>query len=84
MATLGELERAMMDLLWESAEALTANELRERLAQNDAGRAEAKGLAVTTVLTVLSRLEKKALVARERDIRPHRYRAVTTRAEHTA
>ena len=84
MATLGELERAMMDLLWESSEALTANELRERLAKNDAGRAEARGLAVTTVLTVLSRLEKKALVARERDIRPHRYRAVTTRAEHTA
>ena len=82
MATLGELERAMMDLLWESAEAATANELREKLAGREA--TDGKGLAVTTVLTVLSRLEKKGLVERERDIRPHRYRAVTTRAEHTA
>ena len=39
---------------------------------------------MTTVLTVLSRLEKKGLVERERDIRPHRYRAVTSRADHTA
>ncbi|KAD3633212.1 transcriptional regulator [Arthrobacter yangruifuii] len=83
MATLGELERAMMDLLWESSDAATANELREKLAQReDSG--DGKGLAVTTVLTVLSRLEKKALVQRERKIRPHRYRAVTSRAEHTA
>jgi predicted transcriptional regulator len=33
---------------------------------------------------VLSRLEKKGLVERERSIRPHRYRAVTSRADHTA
>jgi predicted transcriptional regulator len=39
---------------------------------------------VTTVLTVLSRLEKKGLVERERATRPHRYRAVTSRADHTA
>ncbi|MCC3271838.1 BlaI/MecI/CopY family transcriptional regulator [Arthrobacter zhangbolii] len=82
MATLGELERAMMDLLWESAEAASANELRELLARRE--ETDSKGLAVTTVLTVLSRLEKKGLVERERDTRPHRYRAVTTRAEHTA
>jgi predicted transcriptional regulator len=36
------------------------------------------------VLTVLSRLEKKGLVLRERDSRPHRYKAVTSRADHTA
>ncbi|HEV7167055.1 MAG TPA: BlaI/MecI/CopY family transcriptional regulator [Micrococcaceae bacterium] len=84
MATLGELERAVMDLLWERGEALTANSLRDALAGTQASGAAAKELAVTTVLTVLSRLEKKSLVERERDIRPHRYRAVTTRAEHTA
>ena len=81
MATLGDLERAMMDLLWDCAEAATANELREQLAVR---ATDGKDLAVTTVLTVLSRLEKKALVERERDTRPHRYRAVTSRAEHTA
>lgn len=86
MATLGELERATMDILWESAEASTANELREKLAEANpaAGSGDGKGLAVTTILTVLSRLEKKGLVERERNIRPHRYRAITTKAEHTA
>lgn len=87
MATLGELERAVMDLLWEHPEAISANTLRDFLTQrpNTAnGGSDSKELAVTTVLTVLSRLEKKGLVQREREIRPHRYRAVTSRAEHTA
>ncbi len=86
MATLGELERAVMDLLWEHPEAVTANDLRDLLSQRStpAGSADARALAVTTVLTVLSRLEKKGLVERERNIRPHRYRAVTSRADHTA
>lgn len=81
MATLGDLERSVMDLLWDSADAQTANDLRDKLAQ-DVG-SEGKELAVTTVLTVLARLEKKQLVTRERDTRPHRYRAVTSREEHT-
>lgn len=84
MATLGELERAVMELLWERGEAMTANTLRDQLAGTQASGGAAKELAVTTVLTVLSRLEKKSLVERERDTRPHRYRAVTTREEHTA
>jgi predicted transcriptional regulator len=83
MATLGELERAVMDLLWATDEALTANMLRDQLAQHSAGSTDGKELAVTTVLTVLSRLETKQLVIRERNIRPHRYRAVTSREEHT-
>lgn len=84
MATLGDLERSVMDLLWDGAEAQTANDLRDKLAQahgNDGN--DGKELAVTTVLTVLARLEKKQLVTRERDTRPHRYRAVTSREEHT-
>lgn len=82
MATLGELERSVMDLLWQQPAPLTANELRDLLSHLEAS--QGKELAVTTVLTVLSRLEKKGLVERERDIRPHRYRAVTSREEHTA
>ncbi|MFD5277431.1 BlaI/MecI/CopY family transcriptional regulator [Pseudarthrobacter sp. NPDC058362] len=88
MASLGELERAVMDLLWAGQEAATANTLRDQLArtsgvQDGAGH-EGKELAVTTVLTVLSRLEKKGLVERERGTRPHRYQAVSSREEHTA
>ena len=33
---------------------------------------------------MLSRLEKKGLVERERGTRPHRYQAVSSRADHTA
>ncbi|MET4001444.1 MULTISPECIES: BlaI/MecI/CopY family transcriptional regulator [Arthrobacter] len=85
MATLGDLERAVMDLLWEHQEAITANILRDLLSQRTTDdNAESRPLAVTTVLTVLSRLEKKGLVERERASRPHRYRAVTSREEHTA
>ncbi|RJT95842.1 BlaI/MecI/CopY family transcriptional regulator [Arthrobacter zhaoguopingii] len=84
MATLGDLERTVMDLLWSTPGALTANELRDSIAVVPAGAETGRELAVTTVLTVLSRLEKKGLVQRERDSRPHRYKAVTSRADHTA
>ncbi len=83
MATLGDLERTVMDLLWDVDKGLSANDLRDGLARrNDVG--EGKGLALTTVLTVLSRLEKKGFVTRDRRIRPHLYRATTTRADHIA
>lgn len=74
MASLGELERSVMSLLWDSAQPLSANEVCELLDED---------LAVTTVLTVLARLEKKGMVRRERASRPHRYAAVASREEHT-
>jgi len=80
MATLGQLERAVMEQLWAASEPLSAYELRDRLAAADASRE----LAVTTVLTVLSRLEKKEFVSRERSARPHRYTARESRAAHMA
>lgn len=80
MATLGELERAIVEILWASDESMSAYDLQDSLASRDATRA----LAATTVLTVLSRLEKKGFVARERSSRPHRYQAAATREEHMA
>ncbi|MCU1584455.1 MAG: transcriptional regulator [Microbacteriaceae bacterium] len=79
MATLGELERSIMDLLWDADDALTANDLRDALAGGGT-----PGPALTTVLTVLSRLENKGFVSRDRDNRPHLYRAVMSRADHMA
>lgn len=73
-----------MNLLWETDEPLSANELRDRLAERAGATGNRKTLATTTILTVLSRLEKKGFVTRDRGSRPHPYRAVTTRAEHTA
>ncbi|MGO1319463.1 MAG: BlaI/MecI/CopY family transcriptional regulator [Galactobacter sp.] len=79
MAALGDLERNVMDLLWDHEHPVTASEVRDDLASSGSE----KTLAVTTVLTVLSRLEKKGLVTRERQTRPHIYRTTATREEHT-
>ena len=84
MGSLGVLERLLMDVLWDTLESLPANDLRDRLLTPTAAAARRKPLATTTVLTVLSRLETKGFVSRDRGTRPHRYRAVSTRAEHTA
>ncbi|GAB3616987.1 BlaI/MecI/CopY family transcriptional regulator [Okibacterium endophyticum] len=84
MATLGELERSVMDVLWAADSALSSGDLRDRLMQPGSDGHVHRELASTTVLTVLSRLENKGFVERDRDTRPHLYRAVTTRAEHTA
>ncbi|TFC96685.1 MULTISPECIES: BlaI/MecI/CopY family transcriptional regulator [Cryobacterium] len=84
MSSLGVLERLLMDVLWDSSEPLPATDLRDRLLTPAASVARRKPLATTTVLTMLSRLEAKGFVTRDREKRPHRYRAVATRAEHTA
>lgn len=80
MPTLGDLERSVMELLWASDETLSAYDIQDRLADDSRQRAR----AATTVLTVLSRLENKGFVERERTSRPHRYRAAATREEHMA
>ncbi|TFD60187.1 transcriptional regulator [Cryobacterium suzukii] len=84
MGSLGVLERLMMDVLWDSSTPLTANELKESLTHPNLSSTPTKQLATTTVLTVLSRLETKGFVARDRGVRPHAYTAVMTRAAHTA
>jgi predicted transcriptional regulator len=76
MASLGELERAVMDVLWAARQPCTARDVQETLA--------ARELATTTVLTVLGRLERKGLVARTKVGRAHRYRARATREDHIA
>jgi predicted transcriptional regulator len=68
---LGELERTVMDVLWDSEDPLTARDMARRLADRD--------LAYTTVMTVLDRLTKKGLLRRERAGRAWRYRPVAGR-----
>jgi predicted transcriptional regulator len=72
----GQLERAVLDVLWTSEGSVTAKDVVTALAERD--------LAVTTVLTVLDRLGRKGLVARERDGRAHRYRAAISREDYIA
>lgn len=78
---MGELERRIMDLLWDAQHSVTAVQLRDALASDDEGRDQP---AVTTVLTVLSRLERKGFVGRDRGRRPHLYAPTRSRAEHMA
>jgi predicted transcriptional regulator len=79
MESLGELERTALEQLWSAAEPLTPGALRERLATGDQ-----RGLALTTVMTVLSRLEKKGFVARDRTVRPATYAPVHAREDYVA
>jgi predicted transcriptional regulator len=65
-----------MDALWAAPEPLTAREVQDALAGRD--------LATTTVLTVLTRLERKGLLARTKDGRAHRYRPTASREDHIA
>ena len=74
----------MMDVLWDTDRSATATDLRDRLVDAAAMSTGRGPLATTTILTVLSRLEKKGFVTRDRDSRPHLYRATTTRTNHTA
>jgi predicted transcriptional regulator len=75
VARLGELERAVMNVLWASPQSLTAKAIGAEVGGDH---------AVTTVLTVLSRLERKGVVQRERSGRAHSYRAVASREDHVA
>jgi predicted transcriptional regulator len=79
MANHGQLERGVMDALWEEESPRTAYDVADRIAE-----VSGKAPAPTTVLTVLSRLERKGFVAVDRTARPHRYRALATRADHMA
>ncbi|MBR7744217.1 BlaI/MecI/CopY family transcriptional regulator [Phycicoccus sp. BSK3Z-2] len=76
---LGDLERVVMEQLWEhaGAEGTTVREVHEALAGG-------RDIAYTTVMTVLDRLAKKDLVSRERDGRAWRYRAAASREALTA
>ena len=75
MASLGELERAVMERLWAADGPVAATALRDSLAD--------RGIALTTVHTVLTRLEQKGFVAHD-DARPRRFAARATREEHAA
>lgn len=76
MTPTGQLERAVLDVLWNSPEPLAAKDILGALAE--------RNLAITTVLTVLERLGRKKLVARDRDGRAHLYRATMSREDYVA
>ncbi|MFC4562716.1 BlaI/MecI/CopY family transcriptional regulator [Nocardiopsis mangrovi] len=76
MNRLGDLERAVMEVLWQRNEPLTVREVGRALSERD--------LAHTTVMTVLDRLAKKGVVARAREGRAWRYRPAASRENYVS
>ena len=74
MASLGELERSVMECLWSAEGPVAAPALRDELGGD---------LALTTVHTVLTRLEQKGFVVHDDD-RPRRFSARASREDHAA
>ncbi|GGL36366.1 BlaI/MecI/CopY family transcriptional regulator [Phycicoccus endophyticus] len=76
---LGDLERLVMERLWEAGRThgATVRDVHEALERD-------REIAYTTVMTVLDRLAKKELVTRERDGRAWRYFPADTREALTA
>ena len=70
---VGELEGAVMAVLWDAPQGATARDVLDALPGPE--------LAITTVLTVLDRLQRKGMVARTREGRAHRYAATHSRAD---
>ena len=68
---LGPLESAVMDQMWDRGEA-TVREIVD-----DVGKR--RDLAYTTVMTIMSRLHEKGLLARERDGKGYVYRPAFSR-----
>ena len=74
---LGDLEREVMQQLWDAGEPLTVRQVHERLSRR-------RELAYTTVMTVLDRLAKKGVVTQQKADRAYRYAPAQSREEMTA
>lgn len=77
---LGDLERAVIEHLWavkHTGAGVTVREVHDAVGID-------RGLAYTTLMTVLDRMTKKGLVSRQRDGRAWRYTATSSREALTA
>ena len=77
MREFGELESAIMDVVWAGDRAYLVREVRERLSYN-------RSLAYTTVMTVMNILYGKGVLCREKHGRAWRYWPAESREEHDA
>jgi predicted transcriptional regulator len=74
MRNLGELEAAVMDVLWRGDQPMSVRAVHSELAAH-------RDLAYTTVLTVLDNLHRKGFAQRELQGRAYQYRAAMPRGE---
>ena len=73
----GELESAVLGVLWNAREALSPGEVRELLARTDE---TGVALSYSTIVTILTRLHEKGSLSRQRDGRAYRYAPVSDEA----
>jgi predicted transcriptional regulator len=73
----GELEMAIMDVMWAAESPCVVREVRERLRYG-------RPVAYTTVMTVMDILYRKGVLRREKDGRAWRYWPAEAREEHDA
>src|SRR3546814_21177922 len=74
---LGDLERAVMDVLWiapEEEQWWTVRDVHANLAED-------RDIASTPVMTVLDRLPEKSVVLQQKAGRAYRYRAAASQGE---
>ena len=74
MPILGDLEHAVMDVLWGRPAPTPVRDVHEELAKG-------REIAYTTVMTVLDRLAKKGVVTRDLDGRAWLYRPARSRLD---
>ncbi len=77
MREFGELEGAIMDVMWAADRPFVVREVRERMRYD-------KPVAYTTVMTVMGILFRKGVLLREKNGRAWRYWPAESREEHDA
>jgi predicted transcriptional regulator len=77
MRRFGDLEAVIMERLWEWGRPALVREMVDDLH-------EERGLAYTTVMTVMDNLHRKGWLRRERDGRAWRYEPTGSRSSYTA
>jgi len=77
LRVFGQLESAVMDVLWRTGRPAVVRDVLEELRQD-------RTIAYTTVMTVMDNLFQKGILERDLQGRAYRYQPVRSRAEHTA
>ncbi|HEY1919993.1 MAG TPA: BlaI/MecI/CopY family transcriptional regulator [Streptosporangiaceae bacterium] len=77
MREFGDLESAIMDVMWAEGRPVTVRYVRERMDYS-------RPVAYTTVMTVMDILYRKGVLCRAKNERAWRYWSVETREEHDA
>lgn len=77
MRSFGPLEREIMQVIWQARTPVNGHEIAAVLPRS-------RGIAYTTLITVLERLREKGLLTRGRDGRSYRYAAAISEDEYAA